>query len=151
MLWTACQEKGALAPAMCKALWVGDTIYSEAFFLEDFLGSALGHVLGIQRKIKPVPATSVLGCFGGCQEITQQSHPSEQCQTEGCSGGLQRGRRDLTQCAGQEGRFWSRLPWIQIPALHLLCALGQLSWPFCASVFSSVKWGPYEIIIESYV
>ena len=31
--------------------------------------------------------------------------------------------------------------WAQIPTLPLACGLGQLIWPFCGSVYSSVNWG----------
>lgn len=107
------RERGPHRP--CVRLCGSETRFiQKLFFLEDFLGSTLGHVLGIRRDIKAAPATSVLQCFGDCRDIKQQRHPREESARgrdapEACKG--------PTQCAGQEGRPWSRLPWIQIPAL----------------------------------
>lgn len=50
----------------------------ENSFLEDFLGSALGSILGIQREIRPVPALKVLESSGENQEMKHQLHFSQE-------------------------------------------------------------------------
>lgn len=114
--------KGSLQQTMDEALWVRDTFIQKLLF-GTFSGLSAGFVSRDSEINKTSPSPQ--GSFWDCQEIKQQLYSGEESarKRDGLeaskeAGGL--GGADLTQHAGPEGRLWSRLPWIQILALHPL-------------------------------